>query len=89
MNLHYGTADVILKGRCVAGIYYQLGAGRIDARAFEAKNVYLRNWSSNDMYVNAINSLSAEIKGLGNVYYKGNPGIESSILGEGRLIPIQ
>ena len=88
-NLHYGTADIILKGQCDASIFYQLGAGKIDARDLETGNVYLRNWSSNDMFIYATNFLSAEIKGLGNVYYKGKPGIESSLLGEGKLIPFE
>lgn len=89
VNLHYGTADVILNGKGVANIFYLLGAGKIDAREFEADHVYLRNWSSNDMFVWADKFLSAEIKGLGNVYYKGKPGIESSLLGEGELLPMQ
>ena len=31
--------------------------------------------------------LFAEIKGLGDVYYLGNPTIESNLIGEGQLIP--
>lgn len=89
VNLHYGTANVILNGRSNANIFYQLGAGKIDASNLLAGNVYLRNWSSNDMLIWATNFLSVEIKGLGNVYYKGTPGIQSSLIGEGQLIPIQ
>lgn len=89
VNLHYGTANVVLHGRSNANILYQLGAGKIDVSALHTGNVYLRNWSSNDMLVWATNFLSAEIKGLGNVYYKGNPGIHSTLIGEGQLIPIQ
>jgi hypothetical protein len=89
VNLHYGTVDVVLNGRSNANIFYQLGAGKIDASKLLTGNVYLRNWSSNDMLIWATNFLSVEIKGLGNVYYKGNPGIQSSLIGEGKLIPMQ
>jgi len=88
-NLHYGTVDVTLKGRSDANVFYQLGAGKIDASELLTGNVYLRNWSSNNMFVWATNFLSVEIKGLGNVYYRGNPGIEASLPGEGELLPIQ
>lgn len=89
VNLHYGTANVVLNGRSNANIFYQLGAGKIDASNLLTGNVYLRNWSSNDMLIWATNFLSVEIKGLGNVYYKGSPGIQSDLVGEGELIPIQ
>lgn len=88
-NLHYGTVDVTLKGRSDANVFYQLGAGKIDASELLSGNVYLRNWSSNNMLIWATNFLSVEIKGLGDVYYRGNPGIDASLLGEGELIPIQ
>jgi hypothetical protein len=32
--------------------------------------------------------MAVEINGLGNVYYRGNPNIESNLIGEGQLIPI-
>lgn len=89
VNLHYGTANVVLNGLSNANIFYQLGAGKIDASNLLSGNVYLRNWSSNDMLIWATNFLSVEIKGLGNVYYKGSPGIQSELIGEGQLIPIQ
>lgn len=88
-NIHYGTADIFLHGKAKQGFYYMLGAGKIDASGLEVGLAYLRNWSSNNMYLWATNNMSVEIKGLGNVYYKGNPGISSSILGEGKLIRLE
>ena len=85
-NIHYGTAVVVLHGITRQGYYYQLGAGKILAESLLAEQVYLRNWGSNDMYAWATKYMAAEIKGLGNVYYRGNPDINASILGEGRLI---
>lgn len=86
VNLHYGTADVILRGQSLLAYYYQLGAGRIDARGFKSGKVFMRNWSSNDMYIWATDELSVEIKSLGNVYYKGQAVISSQITGQGQLI---
>jgi len=87
-SLHYGTADLILSGKSDLSFYYQLGAGKIDARDLESAFVYLRNWSSNNMFVWSYTYLSVEIKGLGNVYYNGNPDIESYLPGEGKLIKL-
>ncbi len=85
-NIHYGTAVITLSGITRQGYYYQLGAGKIDASSLKSEQVYIRNWSSNDLSGWATKYLSAEIKGLGNVYYRGNPVISSNILGEGRLL---
>ena len=88
-NLHYGTADIILRGISKLNSYYQLGAGKIDAREYRSRSVYMQNWGSNDMYIWATDFLDVEIKGLGNVYYKGNPEISSSLSGQGKLIQIE
>ena len=88
-NLHYGTADIVLSGHSGVNFYYQLGAGKIDVARLETDIVYMRNHSSNDMYIHAKNQLYVEIKGLGNVYYKGKPVISSNITGEGKLIPLE
>ncbi len=88
-NIHYGTADIVLHGRADQGFYYLLGAGKIDASGLEVGLAYLRNWSSNNLYLWATKHMSVEIKGLGNVYYKGNPGISSNIFGEGKLIKME
>jgi hypothetical protein len=85
-NIHYGTAVIELSGITRQGYYYQLGAGQINASGLRAEQVYIRNWSSNDLFSWATKYLSAEIKGLGNVYYRGNPVISSSLQGQGKLL---
>lgn len=87
-SLHYGTADIYLSGKSDISFYYQLGAGKLDAKNLESSFVYLRNWSSNNMFVWANTEMSVEINGLGNVYYKGTPEISASLPGEGKLIPL-
>lgn len=86
-NLHYGTADLIVNGEISASYYYQAGAGRIDAINASSKDVFVRNWGSNDMYIWANSLVSAEIKGLGNIYYKGNPQTQVEGEGKGQLLP--
>ena len=88
-NLSSGTADVFLHGESGIGFYFQLGAGQIDASEMKVRLAYLRNWSSNNMHIWVTNDMAVEIKGLGNVYYRGNPSFSSSILGEGELIKVE
>lgn len=88
VNLHYGTADINVSGKIGSGYYYQAGAGRIDASATVSKSVYIRNWSSNDMYIWATKLISAEIRGVGNIYYKGNPQTALTGSGKGKLLPM-
>lgn len=88
-NIHYGTADMVLGGRANQAYVYQLGAGRIDARACRSEFAYIRNSSPNDLYVWAIKELNCEIKGLGNVYYNGSPSISSWGTGDGKLIKLE
>lgn len=86
-NLHYGTADILLTGESRITSLYQLGAGKIDTQGLKSRQVYLKNWSPNNMMIWSEQFLFAEIKGLGDVYYLGNPTIESNLIGEGQLIP--
>lgn len=88
INLHYGTADVKVSGHVESGYYYQAGAGRIDASDAISRDVYIRNWSSNDMYIWATDLISAEIRSVGNIYYKGNPQKEFSGNGKGKMLPM-
>ena len=87
VNLHYGTADIVLYGKSNSCYFYQNSFGRINAIDLEAGSVYSRNWGSNDLYLYAKKFLSIEIKNIGNVYYRGNPQINSTITGSGKLIP--
>lgn len=88
-NIHRGTATIRCSGKVGISSVYSAGFGLIDNRNLEAKLVYLRTKSSNDVYVRATNTLVASIENIGNVYYFGNP---SSVIkegnGSGKLIPI-
>lgn len=88
-NLHYGTADIFLKGFADLSYVFGDGFGRIDNRDLNASQVFVTNKSSNDMYLNARLRLGATIENIGNIYYRGNPSeIELQRTGSGELIKI-
>ena len=71
--LHYGTADLKMKGKASVCYVYSNGFGLIDNRNLNADFVYLRTRSSNDIYLQAHKVLGVTIDNIGNVYYTGNP----------------
>lgn len=87
-NIHYGTANLNLSGRCVLSFVYSVSFGLIDNRNLEALQIYAITKSSNDVYLNAKNHMAVEIGNIGNVYYKGNPTITLSGSGSGQLLKL-
>lgn len=87
INLHGGTANVIINGVSRNSYFYQNSFGRINAINLRTESVYSRNWSNNNLYLFAEDYLSIEIKNIGDVYYRGNPEISATITGTGKLIP--
>jgi hypothetical protein len=87
INLHAGTADVILNGITINSYFYQNGYGRIDGGNCKSRSVFARNWGSNNLYLSAEQYLSVEIRNIGNIYYHGNPVISTTLTGTGILIP--
>jgi hypothetical protein len=88
-NLHYGTADIVLKGIADLSYVFGDGFGRIDNRNLMVSQIYVNNKSSNDMFLNANLRLEATIENIGNIYYSGNPQeIQLQRIGSGELIKI-
>lgn len=86
-NLHYGTADIKMRGLSNFCSVYSASFGLIDNRGLLSNQVYLNNKSSNDLYVFAKDILEVTIENIGNVYYTGNPyQILLSQSGTGELI---
>ncbi len=88
-QLHYGTLDIVIDGKCGMAIVYTASYGLMDLRNLNSKIVFVNSRSSNNTFVNAYNTLGAEIGNIGDIYYKGNP--ESLILnktGTGNLIKL-
>lgn len=72
-NLHYGTADIKMRGRSINCFAYSASFGLVNNLNLLSDNVYLNTKSSNDIYVHAKNVLEAKIENIGNVYYEGDP----------------
>lgn len=88
-NLHYGTADIKVSGRCHLSYVYSASFGLIDNRFLISNQVYVGNKSSNDIYVTAVSTIAATIEGIGNIYYFGNPPNYSfNQIGSGQLIKL-
>lgn len=87
VNMHTGSADIMLDGITTNSYLFQNGFGRIDGSNCRSSSVYARNWSSNNMYLYPENYLSVEIKNIGDVYYHGNPQIDATLTSTGKLIP--
>ena len=88
-NLHYGTADMKVSGRCNLSFIYSASFGLVDNRNLISKMVYVTTKSSNNLYLNAQRSLTASIENIGNIYYSGNPNISLQQSGSGQLIKLQ
>ena len=88
--IHYGTADIKISGYTHLSQVYSAGWGLIDNRNMISTFVYVKSLSTNDIYVNATETLSASIIGIGNIYDKGNPiNISVDNQGSGKLLKIE
>ncbi len=81
-----GAGNIDLQGKCNSFDCSINGAGNINAFEFEAKNCKARIKGTGNCSVYAGESLDAQITGVGNIIYKGNPGtIVSSVTGFGNI----
>ena len=87
--IHYGTADIFMSGIAGMSQVYSAGWGKIDNRNLRCRQTYVTNQSSNHIFVNATNTLGASIRGIGNIYYIGNPDISLDNPGGGSLIKLE
>jgi hypothetical protein len=62
------------------------GVGQVKAFDMRVGNCYVASSGVGDCEVFVLDNLDVTITGVGNVYYKGNPTISSSITGLGQLI---
>jgi hypothetical protein len=85
-----GASDVILEGT-VENLNARLrGAGDLLADSLQAKVVEVSIMGAADAKVTATESLSASIKGAGDIRYGGNPqSVKKSVAGAGSVRPIQ
>lgn len=89
LALHNGPADFYGTGKITVAYYYSNGYGIMDFRDILTEKIYMNNRGSNDMFVYAEMLLEAKIEYSGNIYYRGNPSLQSSITGSGKILPLQ
>lgn len=86
---HTGPGDVILRGIADYCYTYTTGNGFIFCDEFTTRESWAFNTGTGDIYVNAKDTLRAEINYIGNVFYTGNPSnIKLEDNGDGELIPL-
>ncbi len=89
-NIHRGTATVKFSGNTWLLFVYSADFGLVDNGDLNARRVYLRSETGNDIYVRTQKSIAATINGIGNVYYYGNPqDVSKDGTGTGKLIHLE
>lgn len=84
LKQQYGISKLIFKG--TAKNLSIENRTDVDCFGLIAENVTVVNTSIGDTKINATKTLNANIKWLGNIYYKGNPVIVLTKTGTGKLI---
>lgn len=84
--MHTGAGSISLRGRSVLAELYSGIMAPIDARGLQADVVNLNNSGVADIRCSALNELNVQIRGVGDVYYSGDPAtLRTEITGSGRL----
>ncbi len=88
-ELHYGTADIVLNGKCGLSFVYSSSFGLVDLRDLPTPIVFVTSRSSNNVFINATSTLGASIVNIGDIYYRGNPqNVTLDKTGAGNLIKL-
>lgn len=81
-----GAGDIVFSGTSTELIIENEGSGKLSGFEFYSTNCDLTIIGSGDVQVNCNTTLSVNIEGSANVYYKGSPSINSEIKGSGEVI---
>ena len=92
-DLHFavsGSGNIVVKGGTAGEVTAHIsGSGNIDCSDVTAEDVEVKISGSGNARVNADKSLSADISGSGNVFYKGSAtNISTKVAGSGKAIKI-
>ncbi len=89
LSLTKGSADLDISGYSGSNFIFAGSYGPFHCLNLETSNTYMSNGGTNDCYISVDNHLEYEIKGVGNIYYKGDPAsVSGSITGDGKLIKL-
>jgi len=89
IKIHTGPPTINIRGNTIISFVYQFGTGTIQAGNLKSDYTYLRNYGTNDCYINVSKELEAKINDIGNVYYTGDPySIKTEYTSSGKLIKL-
>ncbi len=82
-----GSGNVFISGRGTASEFKASisGSGNIKAIDFPANDVDVKISGSGNCHVNSIKNLVAKLAGSGNVIYRGDPLVDTTIVGSGNV----
>jgi len=83
-----GSGTLTLSGTCNFAEIALRSAGSFIGSNLEIRTAEVTSTGSGSIYIWVTDRLNVKIQGSGNVYYKGNPIISSTIGGSGKLIKI-
>ena len=88
LDIQEGTNKIDLQGNSNYFYVFHRGLGPIDGSGFISRDAFINSYTSNNIYVNCSDNLDARIYDMGNIYYKGQPKIDSYISpdAKGRII---
>lgn len=91
IDIHEGTNEIKLEGSSNYTYIYQHGFGPIDATNLPSSKMFVNSYTSNNIFIHCIDELDVRIHDRGNIYYKGQPEIDSFIDPDalGRIIEIE
>lgn len=81
-----GSGQIDLTGQCENSNLKLSGSGKINTENWIVGSADVTITGSGDIFTFVENSLIAFISGSGNIYLKGNPIIDKTITGSGRII---
>jgi hypothetical protein len=83
----FGSGDVIVENSKYQSTTLDIyGSGKVEAQGLQAKHAVVNVYGSGHSYISVSNRLVAKIFGSGNIYYWGNPVVETTQNGSGRVI---
>jgi hypothetical protein len=80
-----GSGDVSVSGNSKNSTVHVSGSGNFNGKEFKTNNASLHINGSGDVYICVEDSIIADISGSGNITYSGNPKIDISTSGSGRI----
>lgn len=89
LTIHTGCLNVTASGKADYLDVYYIGSGMIHCENVNAKDVFVTNKSTGDIYVRASEKLYYNITWTGDVYYYGNPtDLSGTDTGDGNLLKL-